>query len=115
MAFMSSHHTSDNPGPSAASLDAGMEKHTDGDSSTMPPSTHSLNSKDTASTETLVLTFDGDEVKTSVVRAPEGRALFSTITEGTTFENEQVLAEKLKDSQGNVHRPSFSESRMKTD
>lgn len=52
------------------------------------------------------MTFDGCQIKKDVARAPGGRIMFSTVTEGSTFEKQRVLVTKLKDNLGNVSRRS---------
>ncbi|KZT35590.1 hypothetical protein SISSUDRAFT_1051147 [Sistotremastrum suecicum HHB10207 ss-3] len=77
------------------------DRRTDDNIAASTLSKHAVDSKE-APSDPLILTFEGQEIKKSVIVAPDGRTLFSTVSEGAIFEGSGVLAEKLKDSRGKV-------------
>ncbi|KZT35343.1 hypothetical protein SISSUDRAFT_1051507 [Sistotremastrum suecicum HHB10207 ss-3] len=86
------------PPPAYHSTDRFIE---DDDTPAPSLSPYSLESQEAASAP-LVLTFEGEQIKKCTVLAPGGRTVFSTVSEGSTFEGCRVLEERLRDSQGNV-------------
>ncbi|KZT35344.1 hypothetical protein SISSUDRAFT_1051508 [Sistotremastrum suecicum HHB10207 ss-3] len=78
----------------------------DDDASTLAPSTYTLEPEydedSSPGSGAFVVTFDGYQLKQDVARAPGGRIMFSTVTEGSTYEKQRVLATKLKDGSGNT-------------